>query len=354
LKIKYLCIIFLLCVMLGNLNSLIIKKEDFSKGPLYGKNMYIPFFIYYNLPGISAKSHDRFSMEYHINSYYTNDNYLYYLNTDNNGGIDAAIMRDYESLTTEIGFSFFITKYFQTGIDLRLNVYYGGFLDNVIESYHSAFGFPNGGREYIAQNQLKIDIKNDNGVILYLNKPTVSFGDIDLWCKYTFFEKKWVSLAALGAFKIPTGRLSGVTVSGSGYPDFALGILADFRPVWILSFYAQAGIIVPLDSIIRFNSKPYPMFNGLAGIELNPLNFFSLIVQFNLKTSPLTSNSLDIDYRGNPDYLSRPQINTLVGFVFQYKGSRWQIYIEEDSFTNAGTDITFNLSYSQVLRIKSR
>ncbi len=337
------------------MNPLIIDKGDFAKGPLYGRTQYLVYSIYYNMPGLSARSGDRFGMEYHLNLNYTNDIDLYFKLNRAGTEYDTRVIRDYEAIQAELGLSFFITKFLQVGFDFTLNGYYGGFLDAVIQGYHQAFGFPNGGRELVPQNQMHIDIQNDNNVKLYLDRPAFSFGDTDLWCKYTFFERKWISLAGLGALKIPTGRLGGITVAGSGYPDMAFGLLADFRPVWILSFYLQSGLVVPFDSIIRYDSKPYPMFQGLAGIELNPLSFFSLIVQFNIKTSPLSGWYVE---KGNEyyehDYLSRPQINTLVGVVFKYKGFRWQFYVEEDSFTNAGVDITFNLSFSHYFRIKRR
>lgn len=101
-------------------------------------------------------------------------------------------------------------------------------------------------------------------------------------------------------------------------------------------------------------SKPYPFFQGLTGIELHPLDFFSITAQFNFKTPTLTGNvppSNDFYYYGVNDFLSLPQINTLVGIVFAYKGARWQIMVEEDSFTNAGIDVTFNFRFSQYLKL---
>ena len=307
----------------------------------------------HNFPSLSAQSGKKYDFNYHISLYYTNDFHLEGLHTKNNGDVDANFGRDYESLVTESGISFYVLKNIQLGIDFRLISYYGGFLDNVVQNFHYAFDLPNAGRNYVDQNQIEIDIENNNNVILSLDHATVSFGDIDTWIKYTFFEKKWISLAMLGAFKIPTGNLS--QISGSGYPDFAFGVLTDFKPVWILSFYLQAGVVFPLDFFIQsIPSNPYPMFNGLAGIELNPAKIFSLIVQFNFKSSPLRSNYSHWSsfYKG-ADYLSLPQINLLVGFVFKYKNFRWQIYFEEDSFTNAGTDFTINLSFSHTLHLRN-
>jgi len=349
-------LIIILLILTISLQALIIRKGDFSKGPLYGKNMYIPFFIYYNMPGISAKGGDKFQFEYHFSLYYLNDFKLKYLYVDEDENYTAEVLRDYESIVFELGASFYIVKNLQVGVDARIMGYYGGFLDTIIEGYHTAFGFPNAGREHIARNQIYIDIPNDNNVNLHLDRPAASIGDIDLWVKYTFFQIKWVSLAAFGALKVPTGRSCGISISGSGYPDFAVGVLADLRPFWLFTFYIQTCLVMPLDFLLyNIDSNPYPMFNGIFSVELNPFKFFSFIVQFNIKNSPLSG---DIDYFlsgiGYVKYLQLPQVNLLIGLVFKYKNFRWQFYFEEDAFTNAGTDITFNISFSHTFKIKAR
>ena len=348
-------IIFLFISNLNNLTSIQRKIRDYSKGPLYGKNMYLPFLIYYNFPGHRATGGGKFEFQYHISLYYSNDfhlNAIYFDEEDNFFGIK--LDRDYESFTAELGASFFIIKNLQVGMDIRLIAYYGGFLDNIIQEFHYGLNLPNAGREYTPQDQVYINIFNKNNVRIFLNRPTVSFGDMDLWAKYTFFQKKRIALAVMGVLKIPTGQIR--ELSGSGFPDFGIALLADFKPIWILSFYLQTGLVVPYDSFLQcVESNPYPMFNGLVGVELNPTKFFSFIVQLNIKSSPMISG---LPYWrpgfNNIDYLSLPQINTLVGFIFSYDGFKWQLYVEEDSFTNAGTDITFNLSFSHTFRLRRR
>ncbi len=330
-----------------------LSKKDYSKGPLFGKNMYIPFLIHYNFDSLSAKSGKKFDFQYHLSTYYIQDEqykfnepYPYDPENPTRYYDKANVIRDYESCVSELGFSFNFLDRLQAGINMRIYAYYGGFMDQFIEGFHHAFGFPNGGRQYFLQNQLYINIPNNNGPNMFLDTPTVAFGDIDLWVKYTFFENRYVSLAALGAFKIPTGRFD--TLSGSNYPDMAFGLLSDFRPVWFLTFYGQAGIVLPFD----FTS--YPMFNGLVGLELNPLEIFSINVQMNIKTSPISNN---IDWSWNDELgtdfkqYSLPQTNILAGFIFKYKGFRWQFYFEEDAITNQGTDLTVNFTFSHTFSL---
>lgn len=314
------------------------EQTDYAKGPLFGKTMYVPFLIHYTFPSLPASAGEQWDFNYHVSAYLVQD--IYYIENKplpESGGRSydkANVERDYESTIGELGLSFNPLRELQVGMDMRLIAYYRGFGDPFLEGFHGAFGFPNGGREFFLQNQLYINIPNNSGVSLFLDEPVVSFGDIDLWTKWTFFEIPRLSLALLGAGKIPSGRLN--TLSGSNYPDLALGILSDIRALWWLSVYAQAGLVVP------FDMKSYPMFNGLAGVEFSPWDFLSFNLQMNLKTSPISG--------GYENHYFQPQINILAGFIFRYKApSRqiftWQFYLEEDTFTHQGADITFNLMF---------
>lgn len=349
----------ILIVSVLELSSLMYRDRDFSKGPIYAKNLYLPYMIYYTAPGLMAKSGEKFAFNYHITTYLTNDFLLeeltwYWDSWEDEQKYRIDVLRDYESITTEYGFSFNIMKSLTVGADFRFYIYHGGFLDNIIEGFHHAFGFPNGAREFKFQDDVEVDISgNDNNVVLRLNEPTISFGDIDLWVKYTFFEKKHFSFALSHAVKIPTGSPSGL--SGSGYPDIAFSLLADLRPFWVMSFYVQTGIVIPIDGLTTaIETNPYPMFNGLLAIEINPADFFSFIVQMNFKSSPLSG--IYMYHNLSPDepldYIALPQTNILIGMKFHYKGMLWQVYFEEDAVTNAGTDITIGLLFSHTIGLR--
>jgi hypothetical protein len=346
--IKKMKIRLVICIIL----SLFLQRafsfdRDYSKGPFYGKNMYVPFLIYYNFPGFRATEGTRYEFTYHFSSYYNQDFSAYRIYNKGRYYDVNDIARDYEGLVVETGSSFFIFKNLEAGVDMRLVSYYPGFLDEFIESYHGAFGFPNGGRDAFSRNRLYVNLPNDNGISLFLSEPAVSFGDIDLWIKYTFFQRKMLALALAGALKIPSGSID--KLSGSGYPDIGVQLLVDFKPFWVLTFYVQAGFVLPFDTMIRYSSKPDPMYNGLLGLELNPLNFFSLLVQLNVKSSPIIRGQLKNSWIKSVDQLSLPQVNTLFGFKFRYKQLTWQFYFEEDTFTNQGTDFTVNAMFSQAI-----
>ena len=332
-----------------------VSVQDFSKGPLFGKNLYIPFLIHYNFPSLPARSGERYDLQYHVSIYYAQDaryrtdiipDDLYSINKYDT----AYVVRDYESCVAELGVAYNILRQLQIGMDTRLISYYGGFLDPFIESFHNLFGFSNGDREKFRQNQIYINTPSDNGVLLFLNKNAVSFGDIDLWGKWTFFESGKLSLAALAAFKLPTGSLK--SLSGSGYPDAAAGLLLDFRAARFLSLYAQAGIVVP------FNGKSRPMFNGLFGVEIHPWKILSFNLQMNVKTSPLSDSAIPFGWNNvwgtDWEQLSLPQTNVLAGVVLRMGAFRFQIYIEEDAIFNQSNDFTIGVTLSRVVNLRNK
>ena len=331
-----------------SLNCFTLVK-DYSKGPLYGKNMYLPFFIYYNFPGFRATEGRKYDFTYHFSTYYIQD-FCAYKISDNTRYYDTDnIARDYEGLVSEFGTSFYILKNLEVGSEFRIAAFYPGILDAFVEAFHNTFKFPNGGRESFSQNQIYINLENDNNIYLYLDKPAVSFCNIDMWVKYTFFQRTMISLAAAGSLTLPTGSID--NLSGTGFPDIGFQLLADFKPYWIVTMYFQAGLVIPLDSIIRLTSKPNPMFNGLFCLEISPVDFFSLMGQINFKSSPISGGRLKNSWVKTYDQLSLPQANVLIGFVFSYKNFRWQFYFEEDAFTNQGTDFTVNIMFSQKISL---
>jgi hypothetical protein len=333
--------------------------ENWSKGPLVGRTWYLPFSIYYQYPGYSARSGKQFEFQYRISQYYLSDFSATFATDYQNTPVDNPpegyppamyVSRDFESYNAELGFSFRPFRQLALGIDLRLVSFFGGFLDPVISSFHNLFGFPNGGREYAPSSQVFVDIQNASGVQFTMDSAAVSIGDIDLSARYTFIEGGKLAMAAYGAFKVPTGRIE--SLSGSGYPDVALGIATDYRSGRHVSLFGHAGMTIPFDSFLPgATSKPNPFIVGMLGVEMTPVSAFSINVQLNLKSpslEPLLEDDLHWIFTGI-NRLRLPQIGLLVGCIFDWRGTRWQFYVEEDPFTNAGVDVAFNLSFTRTV-----
>jgi len=157
-----------------------------------------------------------------------------------------------------------------------------------------------------------------------------------------------VSIAALGAFKLPTGKFE--SLSGSGYFDAAAGLLLDFRAARFMSLYSQAGIVLP------FTRKYYPMFNGLLGAEIHPWKIISFNLQMNIKTSGITDSTIPFGWNDqwgtNFNQFSLPQTNMLGGIVIQLNKLKLQVYFEEDAIFNQGNDFIFGIMASHKINLK--
>ncbi len=359
MKFKYLLIIILFFLVYNDIFGLTYHTDDFSKGPLYGKDMFLPYMIYLTFPGVRAKTERQFQLQYHTSFYFVNDFYIPYLD-DNETYFDEETGNyfnksirayDYESLNFEFGVSFTVLKNLQVGMNTRVVGYYSGFLDAIVQNFHDLFGFPNAGRNEFSQNEAFVDIKNASGVRLKLKNYAFSFGDIDTWIKYTFFQKKRIALAVINGYKIPTGSVK--YLSGSGYPDIGIGFLMDLMPIRFISLYLQTNFILPLDSIIpQASSKPYPMFQGIFNFSVNPVKYLSILVQLNIKTPVLkTEYDLEDRYIGIHE-LDKPQLDILAGFIVEIKNIRFQFYFEQNPIYTAGADIVFNFLLAHKINIK--
>ncbi len=132
--------------------------------------------------------------------------------------MDMEIMRT--ALNADIGLPLGI----EAGIEVPFLRENGGFLDSFIQKYHSAFGFPNGGRELRPNNQFHAQISQNGATIYQYGTTNFALSDISLRSKWQMLDEG-VSVPAvsfIGTLKLPTGKPSQGT--GSGNVDEGLGV----------------------------------------------------------------------------------------------------------------------------------
>ncbi len=350
------CIAF---ALLLTLPTAAVEASNYAKGPLTGKNFMLTFIPYHTLPGVPARKDSESRLQAIYALYVTQDFYpgLAALDIDYSGmtvrGVYENVYVDFENYTFETGFSINLRPELEIGITTRFLKYTGGVFDNVIEEYHFAVGellfsdryLLNAARHLFPQNGVQVMLRTTNTATFSMHESTSGYGDVDVWARYTILQNSKVAVAAYAAFKIPTG--SPDTVTGSGCPDLGIALLTDVFFGRYFTAYLQAGVVLPAGSLIAECSHgPRPMFNGLAGIEYHPWRALSVIIQMNVRSSPVASyyhNASGELLSGNA-YFTRPQTNLLVGAVISLNDIDFQIYLEEDPFTNAGADVTLNLS----------
>ena len=314
-----------------------------AKGPLWGKNYYVPFLPYYSFPGMEAAPGRKSDLSFNLSQYLVQD-----IVTEFHQYGDTLIKEryiDYEGYIFEPTVSFNPLDTLEIGLTTRFHVYYGGFLDPVFEAFHSLFSFPNGGRESYGQNDVFINLHTTSGMDFSLDEPTAAFGDTDLFVKWSFLHLKFMDLALFSAIKLPTGSIASVT--GSGYGDVALSLLADFYITKWLAVYVQNGFTVPGQMLLKNTLSPEPIYSLLTSVEFILSRKISLIAQFRLCTSPIKEGVTVPENITHSVKLHKPMTDIQAGVVMDLSGYRLQMGFEEDAFTNNGADLIVNISLSK-------
>ena len=313
------------------------------KGPLRSKNYYVPFIPFYSFPGEGAASGEKGSLNVTLAQYYVQD-IVSEFHSVSTGGYLMERFTDYEGYVLEPTLSFNPLDSLEAGITSRLHFYYGGIFDSVFEAFHELFGFPNGGRESFPQNDVYISIHTTSGIDLFLDDNLTAIGDTDLFVKWSFLNISAMDLALWGALKLPTGAME--NISGSGYADLGLALLADFHFFKRFAFFLETGIVLPGQLLAGKSEYPLPVFHLMAASEFMVTENFSLLLQFKLNTSPIAEGVTvpeNITYTAK---LIQPMTNILFGAIWKAGPVKIQFNLEEDAFTNNGADLIANLTLS--------
>lgn len=311
-----------------------------GKGPLWGKNYYVPFLPFYSFPGVDAAPGKKQDLNINLSQYFVQEMVVEY---QVGSGLERLL--DYEGYVLEPTVSYNISDSIEIGLTTRFHFYYGGIYDSVVEAFHGLFNFPNGGRSYYPQDEVYISFHTDSGIDFSLDSSKAAWGESDLFGKWSFFSRSYMDLALFAALKIPTGKMA--SISGSGYMDIAFAILSDFHITSWLSLYIQNGIILPGQLFFNDRTSPVPMYSLLTSIEFILSPVFSLVTQFRLVTSPYNTGSVIREDTSSSLIFHKPMTNIMVGLVMDVSDFRLQFYFEEDPFTNNGADLILNISVSK-------
>lgn len=111
---------------------------------------------------------------------------------------------DYERTTISLDLAYGLNEQFSLGIEIPYLINSGGFLDNLIESWHDLFGLPEGGRENADQDAFLISYGNGNQSLLVDNTGQ-GIGDISLFMDRFIFDSSSRKIKARAKLKFPTG-----------------------------------------------------------------------------------------------------------------------------------------------------
>lgn len=231
----------------------------------------------------------------------------------------------------------------QIGIEVPLVNSWGGFLDSFIQDFHNFFGFPNGGRDTVPNNEFHYTF--DAGGQRRFNFPStrLGLGDISLRVKGQLIgeDDDLPAISWFSELKFPTGKQS--RGWGNGSPDFGFGMAMDVT--WKrLHGYFNWGYYVTGGNSYYQDYMYNQMFAYMAAGEISIIDSLSVVVQLSGSTPLLHGTGLDV-WDGVP-------LDLIIGFkgeerdlLGEWGDLLWQVGFSED-VTSRGPSVDFTVYMS--------
>jgi hypothetical protein len=249
---------------------------------------------------------------------------------------------DMEIHRTDLNFAYGFYPNFEVGLQLPLVNFDGGFLDGLIQDYHKLFGFPNGGRESVPNNQFTYRVSNRGQTLYSVNPQSFGLGDLSLYLKHRIFSEsgKKPGVSFRITFKTPTGnRNKGL---GSGSPDFHLDLALEKSYKRFHSYtnlgYLVLGPFEPLDSFVQ------PVaFTFSQAFEINMTHIASVVAQVQGNT-PIFHGTGTNELDGIP-------LDLVIGFKGtgprkgRWEHFRWEFAFSEDLLSR-GPSVDFSVRFN--------
>jgi len=201
------------------------------------------------------------------------------------GPVESALK--FEANRTVLGVRYGLSPGWEIGLHMPFISRFGGFLDPIIDEIEGLFGVGNTERDMYPNNSFgdfysrKVDTKLFDG-----GKETLYPGDLWVSVKREFSLGENLPLVALrGAIKAPTGSEGKVT--GSGKPDFGIGLAADYQQFGRLKLYLNMSLIYPVGPITPARLTLNPIFTQSFGAELALTRHVTALLHQAVYTSPM-------------------------------------------------------------------
>lgn len=291
----------------------------------------LPFKQIFGLPSLDNSplqeaGRYRIGLTYNISNTYT-------AQSNSNEHITA----DVETSRSSLAAYYALTDNWQFGVEVPYVKHDGGFLDDFINGWHDVFNLPQGNRDKINDDQIKISYLNNNGTSFDISDTKSGIGDIRLNTLYTtpWNNRNFIFSTEL---KLPTGDFDKLT--GSGSTDISLGLtindpysLAEYE---ITLYGGMAGVFLgDIDGEMSAIQNNFALI-GRAGIGWQAAKAVQLKLQLDAQSALYKS---DIKELGDPSF----QL-LIGGSLFFTDDVYLDIVIAEDINTRTAPDVSFQLS----------
>ena len=200
---------------------------------------------------------------------------------------------DAEVALLDVTFNYPITNRFSTYATLSAASYHGGFMDGVIENFHSAFDFEDVGRPGLTRNQVNLlyDLKG----VQYTELDRASDrGLLDpvLGLRYVLMPNpNSLNVVLDTAIKVPLG---GDVFFSTGRVDVGAQLTAQWH-MGRHAFYGSGALVYYGGSPAPFNDPSQIVPTGIVGYEFRWLQNTNLIAQFYVSRSTVRGEQTELD-----------------------------------------------------------
>ena len=251
------------------------------------------------------------------------------------------ILLDGESTRITLDVRYGIARGFECGVEIPYIFLNGGFLDSFVEGYHSAFGFPQGGRDQAPKGRLLYQYQRDGKERLKIDSSSSGLGDIRLNGAYQLYQgedKPERAVALRTSLKLPTGD-SG-ELHGSGSTDLSLWITAgdDWKlAVGHFTLFGAAGIMGMTEGKVLQDQQRNWVGFGALGAGWSPRHWIAFKIQTNAHTSFYRNSELR--------ELDAASAQLIVGGTLAFSDrTTLDIGVAEDIIINTAPDVVFHFA----------
>lgn len=208
---------------------------------------------------------------------------------------NEAIYIDGETANARLGWRRGLSRRFELGLELPIVHHSGGFLDPLIDGFHSTFGFDRADRDLVPNGELYYQYARDGKLLLNMNEGGTGIGDAQLLAGVQLWQADDRWLAARLGVKAPTGDPDYLYGSG-GWDSSAALHWADRASGarYRLNYELALGALYTSDGDVLPELRRNWMAYGTAMMGWQALRWMNLKLQIDGNTAAYDSSTREI------------------------------------------------------------
>ena len=250
---------------------------------------------------------------------------------------EEELVFDGETWRTSFFYRHRIRERWSVGFEVPLYRHSGGFVDDLVDAWHSFFRLPDGNRNLREEDQLRF-LYNDRGANVYFrDQPSSGIGDVQISFARELDGADGLLLRAV--LKLPTGDAADLT--GSGGTDLSLSVLKRTPKRFVgdaAGIYWGAGLLmIGEPDVFAARNEDWVVF-GMFGGSWRPLPRLGLKAQLDFHTR---------FYDSDLDEMGKDSIQASIGGWWSLdERRRLNFAVSEDLIVRTAPDVSLHVDFS--------